>query len=621
MKMKKIGGFSGVLLWPMPVIGLFMIAGCNGGSGITPFQSPTIITTSLPDGTIGSSYSQTIQATGGVAPFTWSVTSGALPHSLVLPGTTGNSVTISGTPDRVQASVAFTIQVADANGQSGKQPFTVNIKSTPTIAVTQPGAVQGVLEGNILAFRGIPYAAPPVGNLRWRSPQPAASWSGIKDASKFGNTCPQPGDNNQVVGNEDCLVLNVFIGQPAQTQKLPVMVFFHGGGDIGGSTQQPVFDSPPLATHSVIVVTAEYRLGLLGFFAHALLTAEDGLSSGQYILLDQIAALNWVQQNITAFGGDPTHVMLFGLSAGSADVQALLVSPLAKGLFSAAATESGLLLHGDVLTLAAIEALDQPFVAAVGCGSATDVLACLRAVPAETIVSNQGPYNNNSLMIEPRVIPVDPFDALQQHGSPVPLLTGGTREEFAVLGDDPNVPLDANGYAAAIHTRFDRYGATVAGQVVALYPDTDYGSFAYALIAVDSDFNGACAERAIARAATGANRPPVWRYLYTHRFENDAGLAALRAFHGAERFFVFGNLQSANGAYVPTTAELAFAEQMMGYWTRFAATGDPNGAGATLWPRYDPTDAMLQLDDMQTPINGYHNSRCDYFAALPPPQN
>lgn len=444
----------------------------------------------------------------------------------------------------------------------------------------------------------------------------------------FGNVCPQMDSSNQVIGNEDCLVLNIFIGQHrAQTEKLPVIVFFHGGGDIGGSTHRTTFDTPPLATHGVIVVTAEYRIGLLGFFAHPLLTAEDGLSSGQYILLDQIAALRWVQKNIEAFGGDPTRVMMYGQSAGSADVQALLVSPAAQGLFSGAATVSGLLLHGDVLTLAAIEALDQPFVATLGCAAAADVLACLRAVPAETIVLNQGPYNNNSIIIEPRVIPMDPFDVLQQHGSPVPYLTGGTREEFSLFGDDPNAPLDANGYLAALHTRFDPFGTGVADKVMALYPATEYGSFAYALIAVDSDFNGACLERKIARAAAGANRPPVWRFLHTHQFENDAALAAFRAFHGAELFFVFGNLSTAHDSifndgalYTPTAAEVTFAEQMMGYWTRFAATGnpnDPNGSGATQWLRYDAsTDTMMQLDDVQTVINGYHNAQCDYFASL-----
>jgi para-nitrobenzyl esterase len=599
---------------------LLLAANCGGGAGTPPPPSLEIATTSMPDGTIGSFYGRTVQATGGVAPFSWALTSGALPHGLALGTSSNNSVTISGTPDRVQASVAFTMQVKDSKGQSASQPYTVTIQSTPTIVVTQSGAVQGVLEGGLLVFRGIPYAAPPVGKLRWRPPQPRGDWPGISDASSFGNVCIQINSDNQLVGSEDCLVLNIFIGQPPQSQNLPVMVFFHGGGNIQGDTHQARFDAPPLATQGVIVVTAEYRLGLLGYFSNALLTAEDGLSSGNYNLLDQIAALTWVKQNITAFGGDPTHVMAFGQSSGSADVEALLTSPLAQGLFATVGMETGGIGHGELLTLSEIEALDQPIVSTLGCDSAADVLACLRAVPASTIVSNQAPFANNDLMIEPRVLPVNPFDVLQQHGSSVPLLIGSNREEFATLGDDPNAPLDTNGYAAAVHTRFDPFGAGVADKVLALYPVTDYDSPAYALIAVDTDYWVTCGYRQITRAATVASGPPVWRYIYTHRFENDSFWNAFRAFHGAELFFIFGNLQALTGGYIPTPVEAALADQMIGYWTRFAATGDPNGAGASPWPQYDPTtDPMLQLDDAPTAINGYHTPQCDYFSTLQSP--
>ncbi len=594
------------------------VEGCGGGSGITPAQVLSIVTPSLPDVTIGSAYTESIQANGGVAPFAWGITSGALPHSLALGSTASDSLTISGTPDMVRSGVSSTIRVTDAKSQSATQSYSVDINSSRTLVHTHSGSVQGVVQGNLLVFRGIPYAAPPVGNLRWRPPQPPAQWTGIRDASSFGNLCPQIQDNGQLAGSEDCLTLNIFIGQAIQNQKLPVMVFFHGGGNARGDTHGPPFDTPPLATHGVIVVTAEYRLGLLGFFANALLTSEDGLSSGNYGLLDQIAVLTWVKRNIEAFGGDPAHVMLFGQSAGSDDVQALLVAPPAQGLFSVAAMESGYIPGGFLHTLAQLETLDEPIVSLLGCGSATDVLACLRAVPAGVIVSNQSAVPFRRPVIEPRVIPMDPFVALQKNGSPVPLLIGSTREEAAGLGDDPNAPLDAAGYAAAVHAEFDPVGAGVANQVLTLYPATAYDSPAYALIAVDSDSSVTCPIRDVARAATGKSRPPVWRYFYIHRFENDPILNAFRAFHTAELYFVFGNLQGINSAYTPTTAEVAFAQQMMGYWTRFADTGDPNGSGATQWLRYDPTtDTMLQLDDMQTVINGYHNTQCDYFSTLP----
>jgi para-nitrobenzyl esterase len=599
------------------LVSMMLFTACGGGVDVPPPPSLEIVTTALPDGTIGSQYTQTVQATGGSAPFTWTLTTGALPHGLALGTSSNKSVTISGMPDRVQTAVAFTIRVADSQNQTASQSYTVNVKLPPNSVQVQSGVLQGVVEGDLLVFRGIPFAAPPVGNLRWRPPQPPANWSGIRDASSFGNVCIQINFDKQLVGNEDCLVLNIFIGQPAPSQSLPVMVFFHGGGNIRGDTHDPSLDVPPLATHGVIVVTAEYRLGLLGYFANALLTAEDGLSSGNYNLLDQIAALTWVNQNIAAFGGDPTHVMVFGESSGGADVESLLASPLAQGLFSAVGIESSGIGHGDLLTLSEIEVLDQPIVSTLGCDSAADVLACLRAVPASTIVSNQAPFSNNDLMIDPRVLPANPFDVLQQQGSPVPLLLGSNREEFAGLGDNPNAPLDASGYAAAVHSRFDPFGAGVADQVLAFYPVTDYDSPAYALIAVDTEYYLTCGLRPIARAIAGANRPPVWRYFYTHRFENNSFWNAFRAFHGAELFFVFGNLQVLTGDYVPTPAEAALADQMMGYWTRFAATGDPNGAGATPWPQYDPTtDPMLQLDDAQAVINGYRKVQCDYFSTL-----
>ena len=592
--------------------------GCGGGTK-TPTLS--IITPSLPDDTIGSPYSELVQATGGTAPFAWSVSAGALPDNLTLASSLSNSVTISGTPDRVQSALSFTIRVSDARSQTAAQSYTVNINSSPTIVVTQSGAIQGTVQGNILGFRGVPYAAPPTGNLRWRPPQPSANWSGVRNATSFGNICPQPDGNGGVQGDEDCLVLNIFVGLPASAQALPIMVFFHGGGNTAGDAHQAPFDLPPLANQGVIVVTVEYRLGALGFLALSQLTAEDGVSSGNYGLMDQIAALTWVQQNIAAFGGDPTHVMMFGQSAGAGDTEALLTSPLAKGLFSAAGMESGASHSAELDTLAQAEAKDAAIVSLLGCGSAADVLACLRAVPAATIVTNQSALPHVPGVMEPRVVPADPLVVLGQNGSPVPLLIGSNREENAAINDDPTVtpPLTEAGYEAEVHAEYDPLGAGVANEILTLYPAGSYDAPIYALIAVDSDSLLTCPTREVARAATGATRPAVWRYLFVHRYENDATLNLYRAFHRAELFFVFGNVHpnDPNG-YVPTAAELTLSLQMMGYWTSFAATGNPNGAGAVQWPAYDPTtDAMLQLDDTFVTINGYHNPQCDYLATLP----
>ena len=611
------------------------MTGCGNSSGAPAPPILSIATATLSDGTLGAAYTETIQASGGVAPYTWSVSSGSLPHGLMLNASSGSAVTISGVTDVPGMGTAFTIQVNDSSGQSATQPYTVNIKSTS--AQTQSGEVQGVIAGNILAFRGIPYAAPPIGDLRWKPPQPPIPWAVTRDASTFGNVCPQLNNNNQPIGNEDCLFLNIFISaQTPHTQQQPVMVFIHGGGNRTGSTHRPpFFDAPPLATQGEIVVTIEYRLGFMGFFVHPLLDAEGG-SSGNYGVMDQIAALNWVHQNIAGFGGDPAHVMVFGQSAGSFDVQMLLTSPPAQGLFSAAGMESGALLHGQVLTLAALELLDNPLVHVLGCDTlpVSSQLACLRAAPAANFLNSEStiPFLpsgliSRSLAIEPRVIPVDPFDALQQKGTPVPLLIGSTREEEsgANTTDDPTVtpPLDEAGYEAALHADFDQFGAGVEAQVLNFYPAAAYSAPVYALIAAESDAFDITSIRNVARAAIRANGPPVWRYLYTHAYENDPTLTPYRAFHTAELPFVFGSPQLIfGGPYTPSPAEVTFAGQMMGYWSRFAITGNPNGPGATVWPRYDAaTDALLQLDDTPATlivINGYDNIQCDFFTPLLP---
>jgi para-nitrobenzyl esterase len=282
--------------------------------------------------------------------------------------------------------------------------------------------------------------------------------------------------------------------------------------------------------------------------------------------------------------------------------------------------ESGSIPLGQIPPLAVAEAGGTAFAAGLGCSKGTDVLACLRAVPADTIVTQP-----NIFVLGPGVgspfLPTDPFVVLQQRGSPVPLVIGSTREEWAGVSDDPNAPLDDNGYVTAIHQRFDPIGSGVADHVLKLYPVTSYDTPEYALIAVDTDYNMSCEVRNVARAAVGVNRPPVWRYFYTHRFHNDAFLNSYRAFHTAELYFVFGNFNGVFGIdYIPTSAERTFSNDLMGYWARFAATGDPNGSGATAWPPYDATsDPMLRLDDNFARINGYHNKECDYLSTLPQP--
>jgi para-nitrobenzyl esterase len=394
------------------------------------------------------------------------------------------------------------------------------------------------------------------------------------------------------------------------------MVFFHGGSGVRGSTHNAPFDAPPLALHGVIVVTAEYRLGALGLFTHPLLASQSG-SAGNYALMDQIATMRWVRDNIEAFGGDPERVMMFGESTGGSDVEALLASPLTRGLFSRAGMESPAVhLLSD---LASAEAGDAPLVARVGCDGAADVLSCMRAVPASVLVGNQGGLPLG-LVIEPQVLPVDPLVFLRNEGAPVPLLIGSNREE-ATLVDDPTLPLDANGYVAALHAEFDPLGPGVADRVLSLYPALSYDAPVYALVDVDTDDQMSCEVRDIALAVAGRHRARVWRYLFTHRFENDGSLHPLRAFHTAELYFVFGNLQNVlDNAYRPSSSELHLSQRMMEYWARFASDGDPNGSHENRWPGYnDRRERILDLDVMPHAISGYHIPQCEYLSTLSRP--
>jgi para-nitrobenzyl esterase len=509
----------------------------------------------------------------------------------------------------------------DGGGVSGNPPPPLGCVSTATVVCTQSGQLQGAVEGAFRAFRGIPFAGPPVGDLRWRPPAPPASWQGVRSATAFGNRCPQV-DNNGPLGNEDCLTLNIYAVNPPASIKQPVMVFIHGGAESRGSAQNVPWDLvPPLAGQGVIVVTVQYRLGLLGWLVHPLLTAEAQGSSGNYGLMDLVAALKWVHDNIADFGGDPAKVMIFGESAGSLNVQALLASPAAAGLFSAAGMESGV-LRGGLIGNSVADA--YPWYAGleslVNCDAAADVLACLRAVPADTLV--QTSLNGAAtgwVNIEPSILPEDPFNKLQRLGSAVPLLIGSNIDEEA-FSYVPGPALDPSSYAASIHAQFDPLAAGAGDTILSLYPATDYINPNYALSAVESDAHYTCNTRNLARAASGGGRPRVWRYLFAHHYENDAGINAMGAFHSAELPFVSGNLQTLTAGipYSPSVAETTLANEMMGYWARFAATGDPNGSGAAQWLPYDAGENILQLDDsIVTLAGGYRNAQCDFLSTLP----
>jgi para-nitrobenzyl esterase len=490
---------------------------------------------------------------------------------------------------------------------------------------TTSGLAQGVLLGDVVAFLGLPYAAPPVGELRWRPPAPAPSWAGVRRATAFASPCPQIGAGGAVVGAEDCLYLNVWVPSPAPANaRLPVLFFIHGGGNVQGAASEQLADGSYLydgaelaAARQAVVVTISYRLGALGFLALPALAAESPHgSSGNYGLLDQVAALEWVRANIASFGGDPARVLAFGESAGALDTCMLLASPLAAGLFSSALMESGACV---AMRDADARAFGSQVVAACGCSGAGDVAACLRSLSATAVVAalpqpidlagKQGGYQPS---VDGWVLPEAPLAAIAagRHNR-VPVVVGANSDETS------------RAVAPMTQTQYEQSVLALAGGsqlladlILAEYPVAEYGSQRAAYVALTSDAKFVCSARIAARTLSSAQSQPVFRYFFTHPYSNGtAGLKLLGAYHGAELSYVFGDLGLAG--YVPTAGETALSAAIQGYWSRLAGTGDPNGEGAVVWPTYDAaTDPFLQLDDPIAAGKGVRSRQCDFWESL-----
>jgi para-nitrobenzyl esterase len=471
---------------------------------------------------------------------------------------------------------------------------------------TSAGLVAGVRAGETWTWKGIPYAAPPVGPLRWRAPQPAAAWSGVRDASGYGYVCMQSPRSNDPrgtpMGSEDCLTLNVWA--PAErAQPLPVFVFIHGGYFTWGSSAQrhegvDVYDGAHLSTQAhALVVTLNYRLGPLGFLAHPKLSAES--PSGDYGLLDQLAALQWVQQNIAAFGGDPTHVMLFGQSAGAISTASLVASPLAKGLFSSAVMHSG---TGWARPLLDAEKEGVAMSHALGCEAAADELACLRGRSASEIIA-AGPedYAPGQYMwgpvVDGRVLTAKPWELIARgkHNA-VPLIVGTTADEFTtMIRNYEKMPLATDAqYEAAVRARFPEK----ADAVLAHYPSSALGGPDAALTTLLTDVGFVCPSDALAASATRSQGAPVRRFNFTHTYSSGY-MAAVKAGHGLDLLLLFHNVPPAWTKL--TDEEEALSKSLTRYWARFAATGDPNGDGDASWPEFRyGKDTVLDLD---TPVS------------------
>ncbi len=478
--------------------------------------------------------------------------------------------------------------------------------STPGVAAervaTTSGVVRGAIDGATWAYQRVPYAAPPIGELRLRAPAPPTCATAELDATQLGPACPQLDADGGFVGAEDCLHLNVWAPAAASATPRPVMLWIHGGGNAVGSATYPIYDGRRLAElGDVVVVTINYRLAQLGFLAEA--TLADGASVGNYGILDQHAALRWVRDNIAAFGGDPATVMVFGESAGGRNTCTLLTTPGSAGLFHRALIQSGACKFVD--DRAEGQAVADAVVTALGCGP--DRVGCLRAATAEAITraaaapvgalegATFGPVIDGVVIVEQ---PEAAILAGRHHAMPIAI--GANADETA---RDVPPSLTTPQYEALVRTQ---YGA-LADQVLAHYPPTPTPRAAYVQVTTDSRF--VCPSRQIARHADAGQAAAVYRYFFTHR------ATALGAVHGIEIPYVFGTFDSivVNGQpYQPTAIDLRLTAAMQGYWTRFARTGDPGGTPA--WPIYDPSDPVIVLADPVTTATGIRASLCDFWA-------
>ena len=471
--------------------------------------------------------------------------------------------------------------------------------ASPIVSVTG-GSVRGsTIEGQGV-FKAIPFAAPPVGDLRWREPQPPTAWSGTLDATHFPKTCVQ----SSGAGSEDCLYLNIWAPEWPAQKPTPVMIWFHGGGNIDGGTDTPLYYGASLAKHGVVVVTAQYRLGIFGFFAHRELTKESPhRASGNYALLDQIAAINWVRENIAAFGGDPNAITIFGESAGAEDVGLLLVSPLAKGLFHRAIAQSGP-LRRIYPSLEEQEASCAAFADALAAPD-RDQIVFLRGLPASAILAGSRDPACRRIAVDGYVLrdqPLKLYAEGRQH--PVPFMLGNTlREGFSATAPNAlRATIRAN-YGALEQKVLDLYRVEEPRQA----PDPLYGD---AAVQYGTDQAHRC--RVV---LTGLQHRQTRQPFYQFEFaRNLPGRTPDRSTHADDLAYTFGEPALA-GWGLEDAADRSLSDQMQLYWTNFAKTGDPNGPGVPLWPAFDPEKRAYMSLAVSGAVagEGLRRAQCDLF--------
>jgi para-nitrobenzyl esterase len=479
-------------------------------------------------------------------------------------------------------------------------------QQTTAVVRVDTGQLQGVVEDGVVSYKGIPFAAAPVGELRWRPPQPATPWTGVRQAAEFGANCMQgrfgppqaAGANAAPAPSEDCLFLNVWRpASAAERARLPVMVWIHGGGFTGGSGSSPQTSGVQFAKQGVVLVSINYRLGRFGFFAFPALSRErPDETKGNYAYMDQIAALQWIKRNIAVFGGNPNNVTIFGFSAGGVSVHSLLASPMARGLFHKAIAESGG-SRDSVLTARPMRAdgVDPNYpVSAETIGlefarsmkiEGTDpaALAKLRALSSEEVLSVRQSYETTPIL-DGKLITETAETAYKGKRQPrIPVMLGSNSADTA-----------GNRVRATTKEQFFARFGKWSDQAKAAYDPDGTTELATMVTRANDDFGQAEPAR-FAASAFAANGSPAYRYRFS--YVQSAMRERMRAGtpHGGEIAFVFGTLGAGGFGppITPTDQDQAVSRMAQSYWVNFAKTGDPNGAGLPAWPRHDPSKDLI----------------------------
>lgn len=490
--------------------------------------------------------------------------------------------------------------------------LTAQARGLPEVE-TRDGVILGRQVGGTEAYLGIRYAQAPKGDLRWKPPVPVSSWKEPLQAYRYGNPCPQLSPIlRRLIGDEDCLNLNVWTPREKGDQPLPVMVFIHGGANSLGASNQSLlgvnlYDGQYLsASGPVVVVSLNYRLGLLGFMAHPDLSRESGYGgSGNYALMDQLLALKWVNENIAAFGGDPSNVTVFGESAGAINTMALMASPLSRGLFHKAVIQSGFLTE---IPLAQAEQLGVETGKALS-GESADVLKRLRSLPAGDLIrygDKPAVLSSYSPTIDNHVLHGGVLESFQSgRALKIPAIIGTTADEMVSLAPfvaDSASVISTRQYEERVKSVF---GEGAGARILERYPVAGSGRSPRRVFeTLLTDGFVLCPARRIARAFQ-SNGTPVYKYVFSHANDFMMGLGA---FHGIELGYVFNT-------HLGTLREYGLSKQVMKYWTSFATTGQPGAPGLAPWPRYSCED-YLKIDTPLMSAQGYREGFCDFWDSL-----